>query len=60
VGEEPSLHTKKVWSSMNLSILSDINHSPLEAGISKSYCATNSGSPEAELRFVPWVILFKY
>jgi len=29
--------------------------SPLsEAGISKDYCATNSGSPEVELRFCPW------
>jgi membrane protease subunit (stomatin/prohibitin family) len=29
-----------------------------EAGISKNYCATNSGSPEVELRFCPWLILF--
>jgi hypothetical protein len=27
-----------------------------EAGISNSYCATNSGW----LRFCPWLILFKY
>ncbi len=25
-----------------------------EAGISKNYCATNSGLPEVELRFCPW------
>jgi hypothetical protein len=31
-----------------------------EAGISKNYCATNSGSPEVELRFCPWLIMFKY
>ncbi len=31
-----------------------------EAGISKNYCATDSGSPEVELRFCPWLILFKY
>jgi hypothetical protein len=31
-----------------------------EAGISKNYCAANSGSPEVELRFCPWLILFKY
>jgi hypothetical protein len=31
-----------------------------EAGISKNHCATNSGSPEVELRFCPWIILFKY
>jgi len=31
-----------------------------EAGISKNYSATNSGSPEVELRFCPWIILFKY
>jgi hypothetical protein len=24
------------------------------------YCATNSGSPEVELRFCPWLIVFKY
>jgi hypothetical protein len=30
------------------------------AGISENYCARNSGSPEVELRFVPWLILFKY
>jgi hypothetical protein len=24
------------------------------------YCATNSGSPEVELRFCPWLLLFKY
>jgi len=24
------------------------------------YCATNSGPPEVELRFCPWIILFKY
>ncbi len=28
-----------------------------EAWISKNYCATNSGSPEVELRFCPWLIL---
>jgi hypothetical protein len=31
-----------------------------EAEISKIYYATNSGSPEVELRFCPWSILFKY
>jgi hypothetical protein len=31
-----------------------------EAGISKNYCATNSGSPEVELRFCLWIILFNY
>ncbi len=31
-----------------------------EAGIVKNYCATNSGSPEVDLRFCPWIILFKY
>ncbi len=31
-----------------------------EAGISKSYCATNSGSPKVELRFCPWLILLRY
>jgi hypothetical protein len=31
-----------------------------EAGISKNYCATNSGSPEVELRFCPWLIMIKY
>jgi hypothetical protein len=30
-----------------------------EAGISENYCATNSGLPEVELRFFPWLILFK-
>jgi hypothetical protein len=25
------------------------------AGISKNYCAKNSGSPEVELRFCPWL-----
>ncbi len=29
-------------------------------GIFKSYCATTSGSPEVELRFWPWLILFQY
>ncbi len=29
-------------------------------GISKDYWAANSGSPEVELRFFPWLILFKY
>ncbi len=29
-----------------------------EAGISKNYFATNSGSPEVELRFCPRLILF--
>jgi hypothetical protein len=28
------------------------------AGISKNYCATNSGSPEVKLRFCPWLKLF--
>jgi hypothetical protein len=28
-----------------------------EAGISKNYCSTNSGSLEVELRFYPWLIL---
>jgi hypothetical protein len=37
----------------------EITNSP-EAGISKNYYATNSGSPEVELRFFPWLILFKY
>jgi hypothetical protein len=32
----------------------------IEAGILKNYCATNSGSSEIELRFCPWLILFKY
>jgi hypothetical protein len=27
--------------------------SNMEAGISKNYCATNSRSPEVELRFCP-------
>ncbi len=33
-----------------------------EAGISKNYCAANSGSPKVELRFCSfhWLILFKY
>ncbi len=31
-----------------------------EAGISKNYWATNSGSPEVKPRFCPWFILFKY
>jgi hypothetical protein len=31
-----------------------------EARISKNYSATNSGSPEVELRFCPWLIWFKY
>jgi hypothetical protein len=26
----------------------------------EKYCATNSGSPEVELRFWPWLILFQY
>jgi hypothetical protein len=26
----------------------------------KNYCAINSSSPEVELRFCPWLILFKY
>jgi hypothetical protein len=29
-----------------------------EAGTSKTYCATSSGSPQVELRFCPWIILF--
>jgi hypothetical protein len=37
-----------------------IKHTLPKAGISKNYCATNSGSPEVELRFCPWFILFKY
>ncbi len=28
--------------------------------ISQNYCATNSGSAEAELWFFPWIILFNY
>ncbi len=32
----------------------------LEAGISKNHYASNSGSPEVELRFGPLIILFKY
>jgi hypothetical protein len=32
---------------------------PSKAGISKNYCATNSGSPEAELRFCPSLKLLK-
>jgi hypothetical protein len=35
--------------------LSDVSHT--EAGISKNYCAKNSGLPEVELRFSPWLIL---
>jgi hypothetical protein len=31
-----------------------------ETGISKNYCATNTGLPKVELRFCPWIILFKY
>ncbi len=31
-----------------------------EAGISKNYCATKSSSPEVELWFYRWIILFKY
>jgi hypothetical protein len=31
-----------------------------EAKISKNYYPTNSGSPEVELRFSLWLILFKY
>ncbi len=31
-----------------------------EDAVSKNYCATNSDSPEVELRFFPWRILFKY
>jgi hypothetical protein len=31
-----------------------------ETGISKNYYATNSGSPEVELRFCTWLILLKY
>jgi hypothetical protein len=30
-----------------------------EAGISKNYCVANSGSPEVELMFFPWIVLFK-
>jgi hypothetical protein len=29
-----------------------------EAEISKNYCAANLGSPEVELRFCPWLILY--
>ncbi len=32
----------------------------LTPGISKNYRATNSGSPQVELRLCPWIILFKY
>ncbi len=31
-----------------------------EAGISKNYYATNSGSPEVELRFCPWLTIIQY
>ncbi len=30
------------------------------AGISKNYRVANSGSPEVEPWFCPWLILFKY
>ncbi len=30
-----------------------------EAEISENYCATNSGPHDVELRFYPWLILFK-
>jgi hypothetical protein len=32
----------------------------LEAGISKNFYATNSGSPEVDLRFSSLLILFRY
>jgi hypothetical protein len=35
-------------------------HAKTETRIAKNYCATNSGSPEVELRFCTWLILFKY
>jgi hypothetical protein len=31
-----------------------------EVGISKNYCTTNSNTPEVELWFCPWLILFTY
>ncbi len=37
----------------------NVCHTP-EAGISKNYCTTSSGSPEVVMRFCPWLILFKY
>jgi len=29
-------------------------------GISTNYCLTNSGYPDAELRFCPWIILILF
>jgi hypothetical protein len=58
-GAESVYDCKKAWSSMNLSILSDINHSKPEAGIVKNYRATNSGSPEVELRFGPFAYIVR-
>jgi hypothetical protein len=44
---------------LEINVIYNIHLLP-EAGISNKYCAKNSGSPEAELRFCPWLILFKY
>jgi hypothetical protein len=48
-------------------MLQNVRHRFYQAGseiakaeIHKNYCATNSGSPEVELRFCPWLIMFKY
>jgi hypothetical protein len=30
----------------------------IEAGISKNYSATNSGLPDVELRFCPWLTVY--
>ncbi len=43
-----------------LYLLETIEEPASEAGISKNYCATNSGSPKVDLGFYPWLILFKY
>ncbi len=46
---------------MGIELIKRVFRNPApEAGVSKNYCATNSGSPEVELRFCPWIILFKY
>jgi hypothetical protein len=42
------------WGQGELGILSG------QAGLSKNYCATKSGSPEVELRSCPWLKLLKY
>jgi hypothetical protein len=31
------------------------SHTSPEAGMSKNYCTTNSGSPKVELRLFPWL-----